>query len=240
MIPASQLTDYLREQALKLDITELQIAVMTLQAVIAIDKPAPRRDLYRYQVPKLGEGGSCSLFDELDETPYDLAAVLGGESAETTAALVNLAALLDSVNAKVGADWLGIYRKIGVGGDAVLVKLAYHGVESRAEFPLTEAFAEFSNNSRVGLTGWAVLIDDVAQWRAEGGGYYECDPKVKSEICLPVLGADDNVLGIIDAESFTAGHFTEERQVWLAALAIVLPQLLIKLPPLEKAESSPN
>ncbi|AUH51106.1 hypothetical protein CXB49_09925 [Chromobacterium sp. ATCC 53434] len=240
MIPASQLTDYLREQALKLDITELQIAVMTLQAVIAIDKPAPRRDLYRYLVPKLGEGGSCSLFDELDETPYDLAAVLGGESAETTATLVNLGALLDSVNAKIGADWLGIYRKIGVGSKAMLVKLAYHGVESRAEFPLTEAFAEFSNNSRVGLTGWAVLIDDVAQWRAEGGGYYECDPKVMSEICLPVLGADDNVLGIIDAESFTAGHFTEERQVWLAALAIVLPQLLRKLPPLEKTESSPN
>ncbi|VEB42391.1 Uncharacterised protein [Chromobacterium violaceum] len=73
-----------------------------------------------------------------------------------------------------------------------------------------------------------------------GGGYYECDPKVKSEICLPVLHSDDNVLGIIDAESFAAGHFTPERQVWLAALAIVLPQLLIKLPPLENGETLPN
>jgi putative methionine-R-sulfoxide reductase with GAF domain len=240
MIPASQLTDYLREQALKLDVTELQIAVMTLQAVIAVNKPAPRRDLYRYQVPKLGEGGSCSLIDELDETPYDLRVILGAETADTTAALVNLHALLDSVNNKIGADWLGIYRKIGVGNNAVLVKLAYQGLESRAEFPLTEAFAEHSNNSRVGLTGWAVLVDDVAQWRAEGGGYYECDPKVKSEVCLPVLGGDDNVLGIIDAESFQTGHFTPERLVWLAALAVVLPQLLVKLPPLENEESLPN
>ncbi|OHX17237.1 GAF domain-containing protein [Chromobacterium sphagni] len=240
MIPASQLTDYLREQALNLDVTELQIAVITLQAVLSVDKPAPRRDLYRYRVPKLGEGGSCSLIHELDDTPYDLSFVLGGESPELTAALVNLNALVDSVNAKIGADWLGIYRKIGVGKDAILVKLAYQGVESRAEFPLTEAFAEHSNNSRVGLTGWAVVVDDVAQWRAEGGGYYECDPKVKSEVCLPVLGRDDNVLGIIDAESFEPDHFTPERQVWLAALAIVLAPQLAALPRLEKPDSLPN
>ncbi|MCD4501064.1 GAF domain-containing protein [Chromobacterium vaccinii] len=240
MIPASHLTDYLREQALNLDLTDVQIAVMTLQAVIAVDKPIPQRDVYRYKVPKLGEGGSCSLFDELDETPYDLRVVLGVETPETTAGLVNLNALLDSVNAKIGADWLGIYRKIGVGKNAVLVKLAYKGVESRAEFPLTEEFAEFSNNSRVGLTGWAVVVEDVEKWRADGGGYYECDPKVRSEICLPVLRRDDNVLGIIDAESFTAGHFTPERQAWLAALAIVLPQILVNLPPLENGESLPN
>ncbi|QEL55130.1 GAF domain-containing protein [Chromobacterium paludis] len=240
MIPASQLTDYLREQALKLDLTELQIAVMTLQAVIAVDKPAPSRDLYRYKVPKLGEGGSCSLIDELEEAPYDLRVVLGAETRETTLALANLHALLDSVNHKLGADWIGIYRKIGAGKNGVLVKLAYKGVESRAEFPLTEEFAAISNNSRVGLTGWAVMLDDVAQWREEGGGYYECDPKVKSEACLPVLHSDDNVLGIIDAESFQTGHFTPERQVWLVALAVVLPQLLLQLPPLENGENLPN
>ena len=84
---------------------------------------------------------------------------------------------------------------------------------SRAEFPLTEAFAEYSNNSRVGLTGWAVLIEDVKAWRAEGGGYYECDPKVMSEVCLPVQGQDDNVLGILDAEASSAGFFTPEAGV---------------------------
>jgi hypothetical protein len=39
MIPTRQLTDYLREQGLKLDRTELQIAVMTLQAVLDVEKP---------------------------------------------------------------------------------------------------------------------------------------------------------------------------------------------------------
>ncbi|WP_227103600.1 GAF domain-containing protein [Chromobacterium rhizoryzae] len=230
MIPVSQLADYLREQSLDLDRTELQIAVLTLSAVLNADKPAARQDLYRYRVPKLSEDGSCSLFEELADEPYDLAPLFGGESPEATAALRNLLALVESVNLKVGADWLGVYRKIGKGQQAKLVKLAYQGVPSRAEFPLTEAFAEYSNNSRVGLTGWAVLIEDVKAWRAEGGGYYECDPKVMSEVCLPVLGQDDNVLGILDAEASSAGFFTPERLVWLAALAIVLAEPFAALP----------
>jgi putative methionine-R-sulfoxide reductase with GAF domain len=240
MIPVSKLADYLREQGLQLDRTELQIAVMTLSAVLAVDKPVIRRDLFRYQTPKVSADGSCSLIDELEEQPYNLAPLLGGETPEALHALTNLNALIDSVNTRVGANWLGIYRKFGQGKDAKLVKLAYTGLPSRAEFPLTEAFAEHSNNSRVGLTGWGVLIDDVVQWRAEGGGYYECDPKVKSEVCLPVLGDDDNVLGIIDAEAFDAGFFTDERKVWLAALAIVLAKPLAELPPLEKDGNNPQ
>jgi hypothetical protein len=40
MIPTRQLNDYVREQGLKLDRTELQIAVMTLQAVLDVEKAA--------------------------------------------------------------------------------------------------------------------------------------------------------------------------------------------------------
>ena len=41
------------------------------------------------------------------------------------------------------------------------VKLAYVGRPSRAEFPLTRAFAEGSSNSTVGLTGRALYVDDL-------------------------------------------------------------------------------
>jgi len=225
----------MREQGLKLDRTELQIAVMTLQAVLDVEKPQLQRDLFRYPVPKLSEDGACSLVEELADEPYDLSPWFGGETEEARQQLTNFNALVDSVNHKVGADWLGIYRRAGVGKEACLVKLAYLGLPSRAEFPLTESFAETSNNSRVGLTGWGVLIEDVAAWRADGGGYYECDPKVKSEVCLPVVDAHDRVLGILDAESSQVGFFDESRLVWLAALAIVLAGPFTTLPPLEKA-----
>ncbi|MBI3145000.1 MAG: GAF domain-containing protein [Pseudogulbenkiania sp.] len=234
MIPARHLAAYLKEQSLPLDKVEVQIATLTLGAVLSVDKPAPRVDLFRYPVPLLSEDGACSLVDELAAEPYDLSPLFGGESVEARTALNDLNALVDSTNSRVGADWLGIYRVIGSKEQAKLVKLAYRGGPSRAEFPLTESFAAGSNNSRVGLTGWGVVIDDVAAWRDMGGSYYECDPKVKSEVCLPVLNEEGEVLGIIDAESADAGFFTPERQVWLTALALVLAAPLAELPLVEE------
>ena len=40
--------------------------------------------LYRYEVPLISEDGSCSLIDELDPAPYDLARILGGENEANT------------------------------------------------------------------------------------------------------------------------------------------------------------
>ncbi|WP_235445514.1 MULTISPECIES: GAF domain-containing protein [Gulbenkiania] len=230
MIPVSHLTDYLREQGLKLDLADVQVAALTLKAVLDADKPDPSANLFRYPVPRLSDDGACSLVDELAPEPFDLAPLFGGETLEARTLLASLNALVHSTQHQIGADWLGIYVRAGEGETKRLVKLAYQGLPSRAEFPLTEAFAEGSNNSRVGLTGWGVLIDDVAVWRAEGGGYYECDPKVRSEVCLPVVDAAGRVLGIIDAESATPAFFTPEKQAWLTALAVVLAHPFGTLP----------
>ncbi|WP_028534789.1 GAF domain-containing protein [Paludibacterium yongneupense] len=238
MIATSELAAYLKEQALDLETIEVQIAAMTLGAVLDADKPPAHSDLYRFPVPLLGEDGACSLVDELAAEPYDLAPLFGGVSAEATTALRNLAALLESTNLRVGADWLGVYRRVGEGRGARLVKMAYLGLPSRAEFPLTEAFAEISNNSRVGLTGWGGVIEDVAQWQATGGGYYQCDPAVRSEVCLPVLDGDGRVIGILDAESAEPGFFSPDRLAWLAALAAVLVQPLLALPVADASEPS--
>lgn len=230
MIAAQTLRDYLREQSLDLDLTGVQVAAITLAAVLAAEKPQAARDLFRYPVPLLSDDGACSLVDDLADTPYDLSPWFGGETEDARAALTDLHALVDSGNRQVGADWLGIYVVCKAGSSARLVKLAYHGRPSRAEFPLTEAFAETSNNSRVGLSGWGVVIDDVAEWRAQGGSYYQCDPMVRSEVCLPVLDAEGRVLGIIDAESAHGGFFNQARLAWLAAMAVVLAAPLADLP----------
>ncbi|MDC2890843.1 hypothetical protein [Psychrosphaera algicola] len=65
--------------------------------------------------------------------------------------------------------------------------MAYFGEPSRAEFPLTPEFATISNNSFVGLYGEKRTINDVQKYVADGGEYYTCDPKVKSELCWPIL-----------------------------------------------------
>jgi len=183
--------------------------------------------LYRYQVPLMSEGGTCSLIEELDPVLFDLARELGGENAVTTRKLKLLNILVTRAAMVTGADWVGIYqRRRNTAGSLVLCKLAYRGRPSRAEFPLNADFAKGSTNSRVGLSGQAALIDDVAAHTAQGGGFYTCDDAVQSEFCVPVLDADGKLLGIIDAEASPSVFFNEDRQAALVAMALVAPAML--------------
>ncbi|MBI2380585.1 MAG: hypothetical protein HYV16_07510 [Gammaproteobacteria bacterium] len=181
--------------------------------------------LYTYRVPQLSEDGACSLVEELAAEPYDLATALGGRSRAATRKLWLLNQLIGEVHERLGADWLGAYQRLELPSGPALVKLAYRGLESRAEFPLTESFAEKSNNSRVALSGRGAVIADVHAHAQAGGSYYVCDPKVSSEVCLPVYGEMSEVIGIIDAEDDAQGFFDGTRQALAAALCLVLPDL---------------
>ena len=183
--------------------------------------------LYTYTVPMLSEDGTCSLVDELAPVPYDLTAVLGGRDEQTTRRLSLLGRLVERVQETTGAEWVGVYqRRIGAAGVPVLVKVAYVGRPSRAEFPLTTEFAGRSTNSTVGLTGRATVIDDVSKHVEAGGGFYVCDDGVQSEACVPILDADRQVVGIVDAEASPRGFFGAERLAVVAALAIVAAAIL--------------
>jgi len=136
------------------------------------------------------------------------------------ALLRRLAAVVARLQAKVGCEWLGLYQaRPAAGGGWALIKLAYVGSASRADFPLTEAFAKKSSNSTVGMQNSARIIADTRPpAAAEGGGgggegpYYECDAKVRSELCLPITSADGGrLLGIIDCEAWSPAFFTEAR-----------------------------
>ena len=152
------------------------------------------QDLLSFKVPRLTPEGTCSASHELEEKPYDLRAILkinDKEQEEITA---------------LKSDWIGIYQiATNADGEQVLAKLAYKGIPSRAEFPLNEEFAKTSNNSTVGLTGKALVIDSVKDFE---GPYYTCDSAVNSEACLPIFNSDKTkVIGIIDAESFSENYF---------------------------------
>ncbi len=183
--------------------------------------------LYSYRVPMLSEDGSCSLIEELAPTPYDLTAILGGRNEANKRKLLLLNQLVEHGTQLTGADWVGIYqtRKNGF-ADPVLVKLAYRGRPSRAEFPLTEVFAAGSTNSSVGLSGRARVIDDVAAYTTEGGGFYVCDDAVQAEICVPLFDEAGKVIGIIDAEAAPKAFFNADRAATVVAMALVAPALL--------------
>lgn len=183
--------------------------------------------LYTYSVPMLTEDGACSIVDELAPVPYDLTAILGGRSDQTTRRLALLERLVERVQETTGADWVGVYqRRANAAGEPVLVKVSYVGRPSRAEFPLTTEFAQRSTNSTVGLTGRSTVIDDVSKHVESGGGFYVCDDGVQSEACVPILDAAHQVIGIVDVEAKPKGFFGGERLAVVAALALVAPAVL--------------
>ncbi|MGI5308771.1 GAF domain-containing protein [Rheinheimera sp. WS51] len=186
---------------------------------------------WQYPVPQLGEGGACSIFAVMQPEPYDLKATLrvGTALSEATAstALSRLQAITNYYQQATGFDWFGIYQAVeNLQAEAVLVKLAYYGGPSRAEFPLNEQFAKYSNNSTVGLTGRAKIINHVADYVAAGGEYYTCDPKVSAEACLPLFDQSGKIVGIIDAEDFNNNVFTADAIALLVAICITVPQYL--------------
>lgn len=210
-----------REAAVELAIRDFMEA---MTEKVAVTDPG---SLYSYPVPMLTEDGTCSIVDELAPVPYDLTAILGGRSEQASRRLALLERLVERAQETTGADWIGIYqRRTNPRGEPVLVKLAYVGRPSRAEFPLTNEFAERSTNATVGLTGRATLIDDVSKHVEAGGGFYVCDDGVQAEACVPILDEERQVTGIVDAEAKPKGFFDGERTAVVAALAIVAAAVL--------------
>jgi putative methionine-R-sulfoxide reductase with GAF domain len=135
--------------------------------------------------------------------------------------------VVDKITKFVVPDWFGIYRKIiNKTGKPILIKEAYAGAFSRAEFPLNEEFAAQSNNSTVGLNGKARYFSDLSAYT---GPYYECDSKVQSEYCGPILNPDGDVIGIVDAESFQKNFFTPEKILQLTKVCRDLGEINLGL-----------
>jgi len=231
MDPGRRIADYLRLaglESLSARTGDVERAVRDL--VDAMGEKVDVGDaasLYTYTVPMLTEDGACSIVDKLAPVPYDLAAILGGRSEQTTRRLALLERLVERAQQTTGADWVGIYqRRANSAGTAVLVKLAYVGRPSRAEFPLTTEFAQRSTNSTVGLTGRATVIDDVGKHVEAGGGFYVCDDGIQSEACVPILDENRQVVGIVDVEANPKAFFGADRLAVVAALAIVATAVL--------------
>jgi putative methionine-R-sulfoxide reductase with GAF domain len=181
---------------------------------------------WQYQIPELGEGGTCSLFGYLQDEPFKLTDYVNKDE-QTQVKLANLQSIVNYIDQQTGVDWYGIYQSTNTDEGKQLLKLAYHGAPSRPLFPLTDAFALGSNNVQVALSKKGRVINNVEQYLAQGGEYYTCDPKVKSEACLPLFNSQNECVGIVDAEAFNNHFFDVKVLAVLIACCIKIPYFLV-------------
>lgn len=229
----SGLVEWAQLNQVELNHTEIEREVQWLEHYLdeclatEHQRKEPCQVQWQYVVPELGEGGACSLFGQLADAPYDLSLILGGKTTKNEQALQQLQRFGQAFQQRTGMEWFGIYQaRANTEQQPVLVKLAYYGAPSRAEFPLTAEFARYSNNSSVGLTGKARVINDIPAYLARGGDYYSCDPKVQAEACLPLFDQSGKIVGIIDAEAFQQNVFNPASLVLLVAICLMVPAFL--------------
>ncbi|EFA84931.1 hypothetical protein PPL_01924 [Heterostelium album PN500] len=177
---------------------------------------------YIYTVPKLGDGGTCSLKHETEI--FDLTTVVGQRSEQLSSLISRLYQITKAIQKLTDVDWIGIYKVYQVNGEKCLTKLAYQGEISRPLFPLNSYWETISNNSFVGINGKGKIIQSLESY---DGPYYNCSDKVKSELCIPIFDRQlDQVIGIIDAESWKDTHFNDKNILELSQLAVDLSTLL--------------
>lgn len=225
----SGLAEWAQLHQMELNHTEIEREVQWLEHYLDDCSTTKTQQVaqWQYVVPELGEGGACSLFGQLADAPYDLSLILGGKTAKNEQTLQQLQCFGQAFQQRTGMEWFGIYQaRVNTEQQPVLVKLAYYGAPSRAEFPLSAEFARHSNNSSVGLTGKARVINDILAYLARGGDYYSCDPKVQAEACLPLFDQSGKIVGIIDAEAFQQNVFNPASLVLLVAICLMVPAFL--------------
>jgi putative methionine-R-sulfoxide reductase with GAF domain len=97
-----------------------------------------------------------------------------------------------------GVSWIGFYLKVAGTDEMVL--------GPRRDKPACSPIGLHGMCGR----GWRerrpIIVDDVA---ALGANYIACDPRDRSELVIPLLGADGSCWGVLDADSYERAGFDE-------------------------------
>ena len=127
-----------------------------------------------------------------------IAALLEGE-ADTIAKMANVAAVLHET---FGFWWTGFYRVAG----NELVLGPFQGPVACMHIPFGKGVCG---------TAWkrneTVVVPDVEQFP----GHIACSSASRSEIVVPVHGADGAVTAVLDIDSDRLATFDEEDKIWL-------------------------
>jgi len=121
----------------------------------------------------------------------------GGESLDDIALMATISSIL--ANRFPHFYWTGFYR---VCGDRLVVG-PYMGTVGCLQIEFGQGVCGTSAQKRQ-----TIIVPDVNQFP----GHIACDPNSKSEIVVPVFGADGELVAVLDVDSDKLDAFDEEDQ----------------------------
>jgi GAF domain-containing protein len=110
-------------------------------------------------------------------------------------------------------NWAGFYRNV----DGELVVGPFQGRPACIRIPFGKGVCGVAAETRT--------IQRVADVNAFAG-HIACDAASASEIVVPIVGADGELIAVLDLDSPTAGRFDEEDEAGCVALGAVLAKAL--------------
>lgn len=136
------------------------------------------------------------------------AAGVSGDRDERAAALVDI--LWDALSC-TGVSWVGFYS--GSPGCRELI------LGARRDKPACSPIGLHGACGKAFLSGETLVVRDVAEL---GANYVACDPRDTSEVVVPCFDDRGVCWGVLDADSFDVGSFSDEdarglREALLAA-----------------------
>ncbi len=118
-----------------------------------------------------------------------------------------MATISSAVHSSMQHLWTGFYRVVSPG--RLLRVGPYQGTLGCIEIEFGRGVC-----GTAASTGKTVIVDDVSAFP----GHITCDARSRSEIVVPVFGADGTLLAVFDVDSEHPGAFDEEDRKGLEAI----------------------
>ena len=231
--------NYLQTQGLKLPLTDVLAATLGFSAITSLDSN------HLSEILSINRPLSVNSKIDFNQGVLTLEAITPylHPQSDQQHLFIKLCALMDSANEQQAGDYFSLYATPAPCLDTEVASktnsplffcAGAHNKEMQYNH-LNRLFFPNSNVKQVAQTGWLRMVDDLPQWQQLHGETETLQPtslqNIGSEMILPLYANNDldAILGILYVQNQHTYTLSEEKQIILVALALVLTDILFQI-----------